>query len=346
MSSRAPRTLSLSLAAALVGVIGAFSILAATPLTAAAVEPIDMRDEDVRPKPSSDPEAVAKLLRKVSLSSSRRSAPQRTPAPVPTAAPTRTPRPTLSPTPSPTLSAAPTPTPIPPGYDISYPQCGSAYPDAFSFAIVGVNGGRVYSENPCLGPSNDASQLQWAGRDAELYANTGNPGPDISSYWPHGQTEPRACDTDDLPGADTPDCAYAYGWNAAEHAYVAALDAYIDLDWTDADAERIPGDPTWWLDVEDVNSWRDDRSLNVAALQGAADYLESVGAEVGFYSTPRLWNRITGGTYAFASHPSWHAGARNEAAAKRRCSDAAFTGGELRMVQWIEDGLDTNYRCP
>ncbi|MBA3586938.1 MAG: hypothetical protein H0W41_04780 [Chloroflexi bacterium] len=328
----------MALAAALVGAIGAFSILAATPLTAAAVEPIDMRDEHVRPQPSSDPEAVARLLRKVSLSSSRRSAPRPTPAPDRTAGPTRTPRPTQRPT--------PTPSPTPPGYDISYPQCGSAYPDTFSFAIVGVNGGRVYSENPCLGPSGDPSQLRWAGRDAELYANTGNPGPDISSYWPHGQTEPRACDTDDLPGADTPDCAYVYGWNAAEHAYVAALDAYIDLDWTDADAERIPDDPTWWLDVEDANSWRNDRSLNVAALQGAADYLESVGAEVGFYSTPRLWNRVTGGTEAFASHPSWHAGARNEADAKRRCSDVAFTGGDLRMVQWIEDGLDANYRCP
>ncbi len=266
------------------------------------------------------------------------------PAPRPTADPARTPTP--APTRTPARTPTPTPTPTPPGYDISYPQCGSEYPAAFSFAIVGVNGGRVYSENPCLGPGDDPSQLRWAGRDTQLYANTGNPGPRISRYWPHGQTEPRACDTDELPGADTPECAYVYGWNAAKYAYATALDASVDLDWIDADADRLLGDPTWWLDVEVANSWRDDRSLNVAALQGAADYLESMGAEVGFYSTPRLWNRITGGTDVFAEHPGWHAGARNAADAERRCGEAAFTGGELRMVQWVQDGLDTNLRCP
>ena len=69
-------------------------------------------------------------------------------------------------------------------------------------------------------------------------------------------------------------------------------------------------------------------------------------AEVGFYSTPLLWWRVTGGTDDFADYPAWHAGARNRADAEDRCDRDAFTGGELRMVQWVEDGLDRNVRCP
>ena len=65
----------------------------------------------------------------------------------------------------------------PVGYDISYPQCGKPYPANPAFGIVGVNRGIVFSPNPCLGTGNGPSQLAWAGRRAELYANTGNPGP-------------------------------------------------------------------------------------------------------------------------------------------------------------------------
>ena len=260
------------------------------------------------------------------------------------------PRPTLAPTraPTPTPTPTPTPPPDPIGYDISYPQCGDDYPGSFDFAIVGVNGGRVYDINPCFGPDGShASQLEWAGQDAELYLNTGNPGPRLSRYWPAGDDEPRECETPENPRLDSEQCAFNYGWNATDHAYEAALAAYIDLGWLDDDAERLPDDVTVWLDVEEANSWRRDRALNVAALEGAVAYLESMGTtRVGFYSTPRLWDRITGGTDAFADHPAWHAGARDRADAGRRCAEErAFTGGELAMVQWVEDDLDHNIRC-
>ena len=42
---------------------------------------------------------------------------------------------------------------------------------------MGVNGGRVYIVNPCLGTGDGASELSWAGMNAGLYANTGDPGP-------------------------------------------------------------------------------------------------------------------------------------------------------------------------
>jgi hypothetical protein len=249
--------------------------------------------------------------------------------------------PTATPTP------APTPAPEPIGHDISYPQCREPYPDPLAFAIVGVNRGRVFSTNPCFAPGEEPSQLEWAGRDAELYFNTGNPGPRASRFWPSGQTEPRPCDTRRAPGEDTIDCAYVYGWNSAAAAYTSALAAFVELDWADADAERLPGDVTIWLDVEPANSWRNDRALNRAALEGAVAYLESAGVErIGFYSTPRLWNRITGGSDLFDEYPAWHAGARDRADAERRCrEERAFTGGELAMVQWVEDGFDLNIRC-
>ena len=82
------------------------------------------------------------------------------------------------------------------GYDVSYPQCGTALPSARAFAIVGVNGGLSTKANPCL-----STQLRWAARSngsvttqpkAQLYLNTANPvrvyqcrgdadGPDSSS---------------------------------------------------------------------------------------------------------------------------------------------------------------------
>ena len=239
-------------------------------------------------------------------------------------------------------------TPKPPkapgiGYDISYPQCGGPFPTNVAFGIVGVNKGIVYSPNPCLGTGAGPSELAWAGRGAELYANTGNPGPELSSRWPIGQTSPRTCSADD---PDTADCAYDYGWNAAADSYATAVRAYISLGWAPPNATRTPVANRWWLDVETANSWRADDSLNVAALQGAVDYLESVDvASVGFYSAPFMWADITGGTTAFADHPSWVAGASTLQGARSRCAGDGFTGGGVQLTQYFHKGFDANHRC-
>jgi hypothetical protein len=258
--------------------------------------------------------------------------------------PTPSPRPTTEATPTrpiaaPTRPSIPLPrAPDPVGIDVSWPQCDDELPESFGFAIVGVNHGRTYSENTCL-----TSQLEWAGPRADLYLNTANPGPDHSRFWPVGQSEPITCDRDD---DDSHQCAYVYGWNAAADGYGRVLAAHVSLGWADVGDDRVAGGPTWWLDVETANSWRGDRTLNVAALHGAVDFLESMDVGgVGFYSTPLLWWRVTHGTDDFADYPAWHAGARNRADAEERCDRDGFTGGELRMVQWVEDGLDRNIRC-
>jgi hypothetical protein len=233
------------------------------------------------------------------------------------------------------------------GYDISYPQCGGPFPTNPAFGIVGVNRGIVFSPNPCLGAGNGPSELAWAGGvQAQLYANTGNPGPALSTHWPNGQTFPRECNTVSSPGTDTANCAYDYGWNAAADSYQTAVRAYISLGLAPAGATSTPSPNAWWLDVETGNSWRSDVSLNVAALQGAVAYLQSAGAaSIGFYSTQQQWNQITGGTLAFTDHESWVAGATNARQARNNCGGSAFTGGAIALAQYFAKGFDADLRC-
>ena len=221
------------------------------------------------------------------------------------------------------------------GYDISYPQCGGAFPSNPAFGIVGVNGGKVFSVNPCL-----TAQVAWGGGAvAELYANTGNPGPALSSHWPSGQTSPRVCDA---TNPDTADCAYDYGWNAAQHSFQTAAAAYQSLG-----ISTSPASTRWWLDVETSNSWRADPSLNVAALAGEVDYLRTVAGvtRLGFYSTQQQWNTITDGSFAFSAYPSWFAGGSTLKGAQQLCTRPAFTGGATGLAQYFAAGFDADLAC-
>jgi hypothetical protein len=234
------------------------------------------------------------------------------------------------------------------GYDISHPQCGGPFPTNAAFGIVGVNNGIVFSPNPCLGAGDGPPELTWAGGvNAQFYANTGNPGPALSSHWPNGQMSPLECNTSTSPGPDTADCAYDYGWNAATDSYDTAVRAYISLGLASPDATRTPAANVWWLDVETSNSWRSDVTFNVAALQGAVAYLQSVvpPADIGFYSTQYQWNQITGGTTAFASYPSWVAGATTARQAASICGGSGFTGGRVAVAQFFAKGFDANLPC-
>jgi hypothetical protein len=232
-------------------------------------------------------------------------------------------------------------------FDISYPQCGSPFPADAEYGIVGVNKGKVFTANPCLGTGDGPPELAWAGGvRAQFYANTGNPGPDLSTRWPSNQTSPRQCNTSAVPGSDTADCAYDYGWNAAADSYGNAVGAYVSLGLTPAGATTTPSPNVWWLDVETMNSWRDDPALNVAALSGAVGYLQSVStAGIGFYSTQYQWNQITGGTSDFSAYPSWVAGADSAEQAVGICGTKGFTGGRVALVQYLAGGFDADFLC-
>lgn len=240
--------------------------------------------------------------------------------------------------------------PTPTGYDISYPQCGSAYPANPAFGIVGVNGGLANDANSCF-----SSELSWAQGSTgltsppqpavSLYINTADPGPGTSTRpiadWP---TSGSSTAYGTCTGGWTTACAYVYGEARASYSYglvpsTTALSA------------------PWWLDIETANSWATSStsgytSLNIATIQGFIAGLQSSGAggSVGIYSTASQWQTITGlnattSQSYFSSQPDWVAGAGSLAGAKSNCS-ASFTGGRVTLAQYPSGGFDADYACP
>src|SRR5437763_13476764 len=96
------------------------------------------------------------------------------------------------------------------GNDISYPQCStSSYPQN-SFGIVGVAGGRAFTDNSCL-----AQEFVWAralSTPASLYMNLNST---IGSTASKGMTGPygNCKKSNKLCQAEN------YGYNAAQDAY-------------------------------------------------------------------------------------------------------------------------------
>jgi hypothetical protein len=225
------------------------------------------------------------------------------------------------------------------GYDVSWPQCGRVLPTDGAFKIVGINGGRPFDENPCL-----LDQLLWAKETSpQLYFNTANPGPELSMFWPIGQTSPKTCSE---LAPDSMGCAFNYGYNFAEYAYISAETSYENLGLATS-----PKDAFIWLDVELENSWRlESPKKNVKALQGAVYYLKNVAKvkRLGFYSNDYQWGVITGSTKVFDDYPSWVATASNRELSIEACAKkVGFTGGRTRLTQYIdlELDLDVNVNC-
>jgi hypothetical protein len=244
---------------------------------------------------------------------------------------------TVNISPSATTRAAPSDQ----GFDISFPQCPGPEPLAPAFAVVGVNGGRAFTGNPCL-----ARQYIWAltaGSPVQprvgFYMNTGNPGPEASMRWPgRGMVLPEPCD-----GSWSAACTYDYGWLAAQDAYARARSVAGE------GAALAP----WWLDVETANSWSADTTSNSAALQGAIAYLRSVNVgSIGIYALAADWEEIVGAPSAnspqnapFALLPNWRPGPRSSADALSWCA-RSVTGGRVTFVQYPSNGFDGNVPCP
>ncbi len=241
--------------------------------------------------------------------------------------------------------------------DISFPQCHGRLPhvDSARFAILGANGGRAYTRNPCL-----TAQLRWAKRMAgapAFYANTGNPGPHRSKFWPIGQRYPRTCSA---PNPNGVGCSFDYGWNAARHSFSIAVDAAQELHHVSrANARQRVANVDWWLDVEILNSWQtldgfprtSAQHNDIATIGGAVNALWDLGVgQVGIYSTRFQWSKITGGPEMtrgwFAANPVWLAGYHDRADALAGCTHRSFTGGPVLLTQFPgRDGFDSNVAC-
>lgn len=257
------------------------------------------------------------------------------------------------------------------GYDVSYPQGNrvNSLPIPGPFTVVGVNGGRAYYANEYL-----SALLEWAGPNAELYLNTGNPGPVVRNWetaprlqtWPVGISaqSPAGNQTCDSLVPDSLACAYVYGYLAAQDSFAKAKTVFDAKGWGNLTAR------TWWLDVETVNSWRGlnrdgayfvdqglsqaaSQALNVEYIKGSVYFLRSVAQvqTVGIYSTSYQWGLITGGNVSdFSDLISWHAiggGATAETRAKTLCeTQPGFTGGQKVRVQYIDNSLDLDVNVP
>jgi len=283
----------------------------------------------------------------------------------------------------PTATAAPSrPKNIiaPLGVDISYPQCKDALPSSQAFTVVGVNGGKASTANPCL-----AKQLLTAteakGSDTQpkiqFYVNTGSPGDyiDLVASWPADNTYKGAASTppetygvcraaDDGVGQNSIACAWQYGWERAYddiHEHLAP--ALKEANDRGAKLATSTSDYTWWLDVETMNSWQEDIATdphayqkNVAALEGMVAQLKASGAEkIGLYSTNYQWDQITGGVVTPDSSlyglDTWYAlGETNVSTAQKACYDRGLarplTGtGAVVMTQFISGNLDYDVSC-
>jgi hypothetical protein len=246
---------------------------------------------------------------------------------------------------SPTTTTPPPPPPPPPppdtgpmqypsgatGFDISWPQCGSAYPPASGVAVVGVNDGRAFTANPCL-----ASEYAWAGGARQLYMNLNSPSDADStdSSGPAGNC-----------GSNRDCMAYNYGYNAAAWSYNTAASQGVRA-------------KTWWLDVEVVGNcapqfptagqgyWSCGHGLNSETVQGALDGLRQRGLVAGIYSTSYQWGQITGGANpSGGGPPNWLAGAPSSNAAGWCSGSHNFAGGPSWLLQFSPQTWDRDQAC-
>lgn len=208
------------------------------------------------------------------------------------------------------------------GSDFSWPQCGHDVSVAGNmFGVVGVNGGRPFTMNPCFG--EQYRQASSGGASPAVYINLES-GSAAGGY--------ETC------GGDEYCAAYNFGYNAAEYAFTQAYYATKGA---------VLGANTWWLDVETANDWSDRQDLNAAVVRGAGDYLTRyAGRSLGVYSTRGQYWAITGGLYAPAGVGNWVAGA-SDLGDTDLCGAALWPGGQVWFIQYENDdiNLDQDYAC-
>jgi hypothetical protein len=240
-----------------------------------------------------------------------------------------------------TAQARPSPTPV--GNDISYPQCGRAYPSGQAFAIIGVNGGKASNFNSCF-----TSQWAWAQRSkggtdqplAQPYINTGNPGDVLAQYnvtdWPSSSVAADPYGSCSGTWQNTRACAWQYGYQRAS----------ADMN---AVASYQPYQGRWWLDIETANSWTSDLAKNQASLEGMVYALEQAGNTVGIYASSSSWSTLFGPVAPSSplySLDEWRPGARSLNTAASNCALTPFEGdGIVAITQYVSNNLDFDYSC-
>lgn len=215
------------------------------------------------------------------------------------------------------------------GYDYSYLQCGALAPAA-NFGIVGVNGGYPFTHyNNCLAAEFAAAKRTG---NAAVYINTGY---DPSYTTIDGTHMLQDCETKSgtVNGSSSQQMAWAVGCSEAER------------DMTYAAQQSVTGPTGWWLDIETANSWStSDLSLNTYTINGIIATLQPNGTPIGIYSTPAMWNAITGGVQVQVDADWLATGQRSLKRARPYCGGTGFTGAKIWLVQYVTT-IDNNYAC-
>ena len=197
------------------------------------------------------------------------------------------------------------------GYDVSYPQCKSALPDKFvGYAIVGLNGGKPFTENKCF-----QKQWNWAlTHDAvAVYINTAD------------------------PGTESP---VRYGKNIAKDSLKRLSKYHINPGtpiWIDVETYNT------WTSTERAAQVLTQLAIDLAA----AGYPVGIYAPpVHWFEITGNANIAMPLWLAIGTYPDVDSGV---AAAKAACNQSAFGGKAPDMVQFVAtvDGvaLDRNIIC-
>ena len=205
------------------------------------------------------------------------------------------------------------------GYDVSFPQCGAAAPTG-SFAVVGVNGGRPFSDNSCLRAQYSAAPTLPL---PSLYINSG--------YSKAYQSD-ISSDCSNLSRA-------VVGLKAQRQAWaIGCTEAESSIQY--ANQQGATNVSMWWIDVETGNSWSTSNpSLNQYAIQGIVTRLGRTGLPVGVYSSAAAWATITRGSFTPQGIAAdWEApgGA---------CATTGFTNSPVWLLQSIVSGSDADLAC-
>jgi LysM repeat protein len=202
------------------------------------------------------------------------------------------------------------------GYDISFPNCAAPPPPA-SFAVIGLNGGRPFTPNPCF-----AAEWSNAQPPRSVYVNTAYD----DSLERHVTADCRSAALSQ-PLSAAAQRGYAVGCSEAE----AALTLLGGI-------EPI----VVWLDVEPDNTWSGRNEVNRAAIAGYLEHLIAVAPSirVGIYSNAKFWKEIVG-DWSLPTVPEW---AAPSALVPSGCA-GSFAGGPVWLEQHVDATGDTNVAC-
>jgi hypothetical protein len=205
------------------------------------------------------------------------------------------------------------------GYDVSYPNCSTPIPSSgFTFAIVGVGGGRPFTGNSCAGAEFSAASSPTAG-DTALYFNTGYAGAYARDITSTCQTAVGSAKVFvGLKGHTLTQAQQAWEIGCSEANYALVNE---------------PGTPVmWWADVETGNSWSTNATLNRYTIDGISSQMQAEGGG-GIYSSPGMWTKITGSTTWEPTPPvlgTWITGG------------ATCTTGFGNVTTWVVQGGSVN----